>query len=89
MLLHFEADHPGAKVLFLEQNYRSTPQIVEAADRFIRQNVSRRDKHMHPVRSGGAAIRQIPLNRRERQYTYLLEVAARSAGEYRRAVPRP
>lgn len=75
MLLHFEADHPGAKVLFLEQNYRSTPQIVEAADRFIRQNVSRRDKHMHPVRSGGAAIRQIPLNRRERQYTYLLEVA--------------
>ena len=44
-------------------------------DRFIRQNVSRRDKHMHPVRSGGAAIRQIPLNRRERQYTYLLEVA--------------
>ena len=28
-----------------------------------------------PVRSGGAAIRQIPLNRRERQYTYLLEVA--------------
>ena len=75
MLLHFEADHPGAKVLFLEQNYRSTPQIVEAADRFIRQNVSRRDKHMQPVRSGGAAIRQIPLNRRERQYTYLLEVA--------------
>lgn len=44
MLLHFEADHPGAKVLFLEQNYRSTPQIVEAADRFIRQNVSRRDQ---------------------------------------------
>ncbi|MFR8914160.1 MAG: 3'-5' exonuclease, partial [Oscillospiraceae bacterium] len=33
------------------------------------------DKHMQPVRSGGAAIRQIPLNRRERQYTYLLEVA--------------
>ena len=30
---------------------------------------------MQPVRSGGAAIRQIPLNRRERQYTYLLEVA--------------
>lgn len=75
MLLHFEADHPGAKVLFLEQNYRSTPQIVEAADRFIRQNVSRRDKHMQPIRTGGAAIRQIPLNRRERQYTYLLEVA--------------
>ena len=99
MLLHFEADHPGAKVLFLEQNYRSTPQIVEAADRFIRQNVSRRDKHMQPIRTGGAAIRQIPLNRRDRQYTYLLEVARdlprlrpaahRSSGAKRCSLPRP
>lgn len=74
-LLDFERDHPGAQVLFLERNYRSTLPIVRAADRFIRQNTDRRDKHMVSVRGEGLPIREIPLRERKNQYTWLLKQA--------------
>ena len=41
-LTEFEARYPGAKVLYLEQNYRSVAEIVAVADRFIQRNTSRR-----------------------------------------------
>ena len=55
-LLRFEQDYPGGRVLLLETNYRSTQTIVRAADRFIRQNRHRRDKHMTAARGEGPAI---------------------------------
>ena len=79
---------PGAKVRSSEQNYRSRRRSSRRPDRFIRQNVSRRDKHMQPVRSGGAAIRHIPLNRRERQYT-CFRGRTRFAGKHGCALSRP
>ena len=45
-LLNFEKDHPGAKILMMEQNYRSRSGIVSAADRFIQRNTLRHEKHM-------------------------------------------
>lgn len=45
-LLDFEKEHPGAKILLMEQNYRSGSGIVRAADRFIQQNTLRHAKHM-------------------------------------------
>ena len=49
-LTQFESIYPGAKVLYLEQNYRSTRPIVAAAQKFIEQNKNRRPKHMKAVR---------------------------------------
>ena len=43
-ILHFERDFPGAKVIKLEQNYRSTGNILEAAQKIINQNKTRTDK---------------------------------------------
>ncbi len=74
-LLDFERDHPGAQVLLLERNYRSTEHIVHAAARFIRQNENRRSKHMACVRGEGLPVREIPLRERKSQYSYLLSVA--------------
>ena len=74
-LLAFEKTHPGAKVLLMEENYRSTPQIVSAADRFIRQNTNRRPKHMTTSRADGRPVSEIALRDRRNQYTYLLKVA--------------
>ena len=37
-LLTFEKEHPGARVLLMEENFRSNAKIVEAADRFIQKN---------------------------------------------------
>lgn len=74
-LLSFERDHPGAKVLLMEENFRSTPQIVAAADRFICQNENRRAKHMRAVRGDGSAVRPIFVYDRRGQYRYLLQLA--------------
>lgn len=80
-LLHFEETHPGAKILMMEQNYRSTPPIVAAADRFIRANRDRRPKEMHAVREGSVPIREIPVRSRRDQYRHLLRLAAGDVGD--------
>ena len=74
-LLEFERVWPGAKVLMMETNYRSTKSIVEAADSFIQRNESRRPKHMHTDNAQGAPVKKVPLADYNRQYNYLLKVA--------------
>ena len=76
-LLSFEKDHPGARVLLMEENFRSCAQIVEAADRFIQKNILRHEKHMKAARAAGEEIEQIPLNDRKAQYDYLVRMAER------------
>ena len=75
-LLDFEQDHPGAKVLLMEENFRSDAGIVQAADRFIQKNTFRHVKCMKAARGSSASIREIPLRSRGQQYTYLARVAA-------------
>ena len=75
-LLDFEQDHPGAKVLLMEENFRSDAGIVQAADRFIQKNTFRHVKRMQAARGSSASIREIPLRSRGQQYTYLARVAA-------------
>ncbi len=75
-LLHFEQQHPGAKVLLMEENFRSDAGIVLAADRFIQKNTLRHEKHMHPARPRQRDIREIRLDARRAQYSYLLKAAA-------------
>ena len=43
-ILNFEKDFPGAKVIKLEQNYRSTGNILEASQKIINENKQRTDK---------------------------------------------
>ncbi len=75
-LLSFEQNHPKAKVLLMEENFRSNAKIVEAADSFIQKNSFRHEKHMQAHRKEGADIREICLKSRSAQYTYLLKVAS-------------
>ena len=56
-ILSFEADHPEAKVIRLEQNYRSTPQILRVAHALIRNNRLRPDKDLLTANSDGPAVR--------------------------------
>jgi DNA helicase-2/ATP-dependent DNA helicase PcrA len=55
-ILGFEDDYPSARVVKLEQNYRSTQVILDAAHDVIERNRRRRDKTLWTDRSGGEAI---------------------------------
>ena len=45
-ILNFEKDYPNAKIILLEQNYRSTKNILEAANEIIKKNKYRPDKNL-------------------------------------------
>lgn len=55
-MLDFQADFPDATLIRLEQNYRSTQRILEAANRVIEPNRARLGKTLYTVRPGGERV---------------------------------
>jgi DNA helicase-2/ATP-dependent DNA helicase PcrA len=55
-ILSFEKDYPEAKVVFLEQNYRSTKTILEVASDVISANVQRKPKKLWTENEGGDLV---------------------------------
>ena len=77
-LLRFEQTYPGARVLLMEENYRSTPEILQLADGFIQKNPDRHPKTIRPTRPSGADVHLIPAMDRAAQYQWLLHTASQS-----------
>ena len=78
-LLSFEKNHPGAKVLLMEENFRSGAGIVKAADTFIQKNTLRYKKHMRATKDGEEVVKEIAVKTRDDQYRYLAAVAEKCA----------
>jgi DNA helicase II / ATP-dependent DNA helicase PcrA len=55
-ILEFEQDFPEAKIIRLEQNYRSTQNILQAASAVVANNVRRKGKNLWTSRQGGAKV---------------------------------
>jgi DNA helicase-2/ATP-dependent DNA helicase PcrA len=55
-ILDFERDHAGAHVVKLEQNYRSTQMILDAANGVIARNLERKQKRLFTEKPGGEPI---------------------------------
>jgi DNA helicase-2/ATP-dependent DNA helicase PcrA len=55
-ILEFEQDFPEARIVRLEQNYRSTQSILQAASAVVSHNVKRKGKNLWTDRIGGAKI---------------------------------
>lgn len=55
-ILDFEREFPEAKIIRLEQNYRSTQPILEAASAVVANNVHRKGKNLWTAREGGSKI---------------------------------
>ena len=55
-ILEFEVDFPEAKIIRLEQNYRSTQNILQAASAVVANNVRRKGKNLWTARQGGTKI---------------------------------
>ncbi|MBI5181560.1 MAG: UvrD-helicase domain-containing protein, partial [Nitrospirae bacterium] len=56
-ILNFEKDFPDAKIVKLEQNYRSTQKILDAASSVVDKNISRRKKTLWTENQSGEKIR--------------------------------
>ena len=73
-LLDFEKVYKNSKVLYMETNYRSTPEILQIANNFIKQNVNRKDKNIIPYRKSGQTVKITEIENYEDQYNYLLNI---------------
>jgi DNA helicase-2/ATP-dependent DNA helicase PcrA len=67
LILRFEKDFPDAKVIKLEQNYRSTQVILDAAFKVVSENRFRAPKRLWTERTGGAPITLTPPATRKRR----------------------
>jgi DNA helicase-2/ATP-dependent DNA helicase PcrA len=83
-ILDFEKEFASAKVVRLEENYRSTPGILDLANAAISANISRRGKTLRPTRPGGDPVTlAAALDERDEADFVVDEIRARQATEHR------
>ena len=61
-ILEFERDHPDAEVIRLEQNYRSTQKILDAANAVVTHNRKRKGKNLWTPRGEGALVQVVEVD---------------------------
>src|SRR3989344_4707970 len=69
-VLQFEQRHPGCTTILLPQNYRSTPNILEAANKVIEQNIEQKHKTLWTTQTTGSDVvtTQLPSDRGEAEW---------------------
>jgi len=70
-VLEFERDFPGARSIALEQNYRSTNNILEAANAVIRHNRERKDKNLWSELGDGDPVRVVEVEDEHSEARYV------------------
>ena len=81
-ILDFEKDFPAARVVRLEENYRSTPQVLEVANVVISANTSRRGKTLRATRGAGETVTLVgSLDERDEAEFVTTELLARRAAD--------
>ncbi len=60
-ILHFEQDYPGTTIIKLEQNYRSSKHILDAAHAVITKNLQRSDKKLWTAEPDGLPVQILPV----------------------------
>jgi DNA helicase-2/ATP-dependent DNA helicase PcrA len=78
-ILDFESDYPGAYVVKLEQNYRSTQTIIAAASQVIRNNKERKDKTLWTENEAGPKIIRAALADERAEAEYVISELKRIA----------
>ncbi|HET8895374.1 MAG TPA: UvrD-helicase domain-containing protein [Gaiellaceae bacterium] len=70
-VLEFEKDFPGAKIITLDQNYRSTNSILEASNAVIRNNRDRKEKNLWSELGDGEPVRAIEVEDEHAEARYV------------------
>lgn len=77
-LLNFKQVYPDANILYMEQNYRSSKEIVTVANQFIKRNKQRYDKNMFTENAADTSIQLTSLPDYQFQAKYLVRAIADS-----------
>jgi DNA helicase-2/ATP-dependent DNA helicase PcrA len=72
-ILNFQKDFPGAAVVRLETNYRSTAEILEAANAVIRNNKARHEKSLVAAAGKGEPVRTFTLEDEEHEAAFVAD----------------
>src|SRR5690348_6066004 len=81
-ILDFEKDFPNAHIVRLEENYRSTPEVLDLANVVISANTARRGKTLRPTRASGERVEVVGcLDERDEAEWIAEEIVARQAAQ--------
>ncbi|HEX2120325.1 MAG TPA: UvrD-helicase domain-containing protein, partial [Thermoanaerobaculia bacterium] len=72
-ILNFERDFPGAKIIKLEQNYRSTGNILDAATGVVSNNIARKGKRLFTTGGTGDPVRIVTASNEREEAQFVLE----------------
>ena len=72
-ILNFEKDYPNCKTILLEENYRSTKTILNAANSVIKNNKERKDKNLWSNNEDGDKIKYIQTNNEKEEADYVAD----------------
>jgi len=72
-ILNFEKDYPEAKIILLEENYRSTKNILEAGHNIISKNTERKEKNLWTKNPTGSLINIIQTDNEKTEGDFLIE----------------
>jgi len=72
-ILEFDKHFPGAKVVKLEENYRSTPAVLDAANAVIANNTKRHDKRLWTAKHGGEKLKVVIADDAEGEARFVAE----------------
>lgn len=83
-ILNFEKDYPKAKVVLLEQNYRSTQRILKAANEVIQNNINRKEKNLWTENPEGEHITYYRAQSEHDEARYIISTMQREVREKKR-----
>lgn len=72
-ILNFEKDYPDAKVILLEENYRSTKNILDAANSIIKHNKMRKEKNLRCNNDIGSKVKYIKVDTGKEECEYVVD----------------
>jgi DNA helicase-2/ATP-dependent DNA helicase PcrA len=82
-ILNFEQDFPGAKIIKLEQNYRSTGNILDAATGVVSNNIARKGKTLFTKGGKGDPVRLVTCSNDREEAQFVLEKMSSLKSRYK------
>jgi ATP-dependent DNA helicase UvrD/PcrA len=82
-ILNFERDFPGAKIVKLEQNYRSTGNILAAATGVVSNNIARKGKTLFTAGGKGDPVRIVTASNEREEAQFVLEKISGLRSKYK------